>query len=188
MYWVTLWHVIEDFSFFFTFPFFSFFNFSWNELWMEKVTDQVIFMTSQKVSSQFFFLLVEIGHGKHRKLIMTYTAWKISKYGVISGPYFPVFSLKIGKYEPEITWYLDTFHAVMLFSTVKNSVRKTADINYELDQLNLLFECLYIAQKVKFSIKDFFSECDQIRRKMWIWSYLLKKSLMENFVFLCSDI
>ena len=170
------------------FIFFSFFNFSWNELWMEKVTDQVIFMTSQKVSSQFFFLLVEIGHGKHRKLIMTYSAWKISKYGVISGPYFPVFSLKIGKYKPEITSYLDTFHAVMLFSTVKNSVRKTADINYELDQLNLLFECLCIAQKVKFSIKDFFSECDQIRRKTWIWSYLLKKSLMENSVFLCSDI
>ena len=139
-------------------------------------------------SNQFFFLLVETGHGKHRKLIMTYTAWKISKYGVISGPYFPAFSLKIGKYEPEITSYLDTFHAVMLFSTVKNSVRKTADINYELDQLNLLFECLCIAQKVKFSIKDFFSECDQVRRKLWIWSYLLKKSLMENFVFLCSDI
>ena len=36
------------------------------------------------------------------------------------------------------------------------------------------------AQK-KFSIKDFFSKCDQIRRKLRIWSYLLKKSLMENF-------
>ena len=32
----------------------------------------------------------------------------MSKYGVISGPYFPAF----GKYEPEITPYLDTFHAV----------------------------------------------------------------------------
>ena len=36
---------------------------------------------------------------------------------------------------------------------------------------------------MKFSIKDFFSECDQIRRKLRIWSYLVKKSLMENFVF-----
>ena len=34
-------------------------------------------------------------------------------------------------------------------------------------------------QKMKFSITDFFSKCDQIR----IWSHLLKKSLMENFVF-----
>ena len=39
-------------------------------------------------------------------------AWKASKYGVISGPYFPVFSPNTGKYEPEITPYLDTFHAV----------------------------------------------------------------------------
>ena len=31
----------------------------------------------------------------------------MSKYGVISGPYFPVFG-------PEITPYLDTFHAVII--------------------------------------------------------------------------
>ena len=36
---------------------------------------------------------------------------------------------------------------------------------------------------MKFSIKDFFSKCDQIRSKMRIWSHLLKKSLMENFIF-----
>ena len=36
----------------------------------------------------------------------------MSKYGVISGLYFPVFSSNTGKYEPEITPYLDTFHAV----------------------------------------------------------------------------
>ena len=39
------------------------------------------------------------------------------------------------------------------------------------------------AQKMKFSMKDFFSKCDQIRRKLRIWSHLLKKSLMENFLF-----
>ena len=39
------------------------------------------------------------------------------------------------------------------------------------------------AQKMKFSIKDFFSECEQIRRKLRIWSHLLKKSLMGNFIF-----
>ena len=38
-------------------------------------------------------------------------------------------------------------------------------------------------QRMKFSIKDFFSKCDQNRRKLWIWSNLLKKSLMENFIF-----
>ena len=41
----------------------------------------------------------------------------------------------------------------------------------------------FTAQKMKFSIKDFFSKCDQIRRKLPIWSHLLKKSLMENFIF-----
>ena len=36
---------------------------------------------------------------------------------------------------------------------------------------------------MKFSIRDFFSKCDQIRRKLRIGSHLLKKSLMENFIF-----
>ena len=39
------------------------------------------------------------------------------------------------------------------------------------------------AQNMKFSIKDFFSKCDQIWRKLRIWSHLLKKFLMENFIF-----
>ena len=38
------------------------------------------------------------------------TAWKVSKYGVISGPYFP--GLNTGKYGPEITPYFDTFDPV----------------------------------------------------------------------------
>ena len=39
------------------------------------------------------------------------------------------------------------------------------------------------AQKMKFSIKDFFTKCDQIRSFLRILSHLLKKSLMENFIF-----
>ena len=42
------------------------------------------------------------------------------------------------------------------------------------------------AQKMKFSIKDFIIKCDQIRIKLQIQSHLLKKSLMEKFIFLCS--
>ena len=41
----------------------------------------------------------------------------------------------------------------------------------------------YTAQKMKLSMKDFFSKFDQIRKKMRIWSHLLKKSLMENISF-----
>ena len=36
---------------------------------------------------------------------------------------------------------------------------------------------------MKFSIKDFFCKCDQIRSFPRILSYLQKKSLMENFIF-----
>ena len=40
-----------------------------------------------------------------------------------------------------------------------------------------------IAPKRKFSIKDFLSKCDQILSFLQIWSHLLMKSLMENFIF-----
>ena len=39
------------------------------------------------------------------------------------------------------------------------------------------------AQKMKFSTTDFFSKWDQIRRFLRISSHLLKKSVMENFIF-----
>ena len=32
-------------------------------------------------------------------------------------------------------------------------------------------------------MKDFFSKCDQIHSFLWIWSYLLKKFSIENFIF-----
>ena len=41
----------------------------------------------------------------------------------------------------------------------------------------------YTAQKMKSSTKYFFSKCDQICSFLGIWSHLLKKSLMENFIF-----
>ena len=40
---------------------------------------------------------------------------------------------------------------------------------------------------MEFSIKDFFSKCDQIRSFLRIWSHLLKKYLMENFIFCAVD-
>ena len=44
-----------------------------------------------------------------------------------------------------------------------------------------LFKCY--CKKMKFSIKHFFSKCDHIRSFLRIWSHLLKKPLMENFIF-----
>ena len=59
-------------------------------------------------------------------IYVTYTACKVSNYGLFSGPYFPAFGLNTerysypsifspnaGKYGQEKTPYLDTFHAVI---------------------------------------------------------------------------
>ena len=48
----------------------------------------------------------------HGSMILI-TTWNVSKYRVISGPYFPVFGLNAGKYGPEVTPYLHTFHAFL---------------------------------------------------------------------------
>ena len=45
------------------------------------------------------------------------------------------------------------------------------------------YPVIHTAQKMKFSIKDFSSKCDQIRSFLLIWSHLLENSLMENFIF-----
>ena len=43
-------------------------------------------------------------------------------------------------------------------------------------------------QKIKFSIENFFSECDKIHRKILIWSHLMKKPLTGNFTFYKANI
>ena len=67
----------------------------------------------------FLFTLADLPEdGIGSELVKTYlelyqtSAWKVSKYGVFPGPYFPVFSPNTGKYRPEKTPYLDNFHAV----------------------------------------------------------------------------
>ena len=53
-------------------------------------------------------------------------------------------------------------------------------INHKLLNLDYIHNhpyCMHTAQKMKFSIKDFSSKYDQIRRKLRIWSHLLEKSL-----------
>ena len=44
----------------------------------------------------------------------------MSKYGFIFGRYFSVFGLNTGKYGPEISPHLDTFHAVMCTKYIQN--------------------------------------------------------------------
>ena len=73
-----------------------------------------------------------------------------------------------------------------------NSFQPNAPFSYPLKTSENLWLCdgfrgwrngTFTAQKMKFSIKDFFSKFYQFRRKPQIWSHLLKKSSMENFIF-----
>ena len=57
------------------------------------------------------------------------------------------------------------------------------DRNLRHERVKLLLNfTLSTAQKIKFSIKNFFSKYDQICKKLQTWSHLLKKFLMENFI------
>ena len=67
------------------------------------------------------------------------------------------------------------FHATVLLYPLKISSRKK--------WVNGLNDEIFTTQKMKFSTKDFFSKCDQIRKKLRVWSHLLKKSFMENLIF-----
>ena len=122
----------------------------------------------------------------------------MSKYGVFSVPYFPVFRLNTdivnlhkvmiknthffalivsylqrleiyvfspntGKYGPENTPYLDTFHAVLV------SVLTDVDKQYFYVMLMRNTRVKYFtAQEMKIFIKDFFSKCNQILKKLRI--------------------
>ena len=68
-------------------------------------------------------------------------AWKVSKYGVISGPYFPVLALNTGKYGPEITPNLNTFQAVdctdLVMATLINDKQSNIKHLCLIKQINL---------------------------------------------------
>ena len=76
---------------------------------------------------------------------------------------------------------LTQFCDVYLFSGVlKNTCHKLYHIWKNHCSSCIFVYTLITAQKVKFSIKDFFSKCNQIRIFLRIWSNLLKKCLIEK--------
>ena len=50
---------------------------------------------------------------------VTSTVWKLSKYGILSDPYFPAFGLNTGKYGPENIPYLDTCRILLTCTNYK---------------------------------------------------------------------
>ena len=87
----------------------------WLNCWIWKSTcSEVLFSTLNK------FLLGKIDN----KYVYAETqiAWKESKFGVFSDPYFPVLSPSTGKYWPGNTLYFDTLHVRTSRTLRKNTV------------------------------------------------------------------
>ena len=94
--------------------------------------------------------------------------------------------IRNGKF-PDTLKYTDITQVFKKVDTTDKSNYRPRSI---LSNFSKIFEKLiynqvnsYTAQAMKFSIKDFFSKYGQSRRELQIWSHLLKKSLMENFIF-----
>ena len=61
--------------------------------------------------------------------------------------------------------------------------RASKNIAMKIRMSNDVHGISFSAQKIKFPIKDYFSKCDQNRSFLQIWSHLLKKSFMKNFIY-----
>ena len=92
------------------------------------------------------------------RLILFNTAWKVSKYGVFSGPYLStkylsLFSPNAGKYGPEKTPYLDTFHAVQSTQTPFQCCLDFSTLAYQykgpIVKTNSCFHCLLEHQQLE---------------------------------------
>ena len=57
--------------------------------------------TAEQKKKQFVKCIKMIFISATLTKLLRFTAWKVSKYRVFSGPYFPVFSPNTGKYGPE---------------------------------------------------------------------------------------
>ena len=120
LHYVSFWVITIPFSFLSCVDYFI----SWTSHFLnESSTCPTSFLTFGNITNLFrdlFHILNVIIHLQLLDLFVSvcgihleeHTAWKVSKYGVFSGPYFPVFSPNTGIDGPEITPYLDTFHAV----------------------------------------------------------------------------
>ena len=71
------------------------------------------------------------------------------------------------------------------FKPKMEKLQVVSEFYHNIENLVVLSKCviLYTAEKMKFSAKDFFSNCQQIREKLQICPYLLQKSLMGNLIF-----
>ena len=121
---------------------------------IKKMCDWVLVMSQRWTHDAYNFNTLHKHLHKHQIPLL-----EKCPYTEVFSQYFPEFSPNTGKADREkIPYYW--------------SVRS---------RINFINE--NTAQKMKFSIKHFFSKCDQIRCFLRIWPHLLKKSLIETFIF-----
>ena len=159
-----------------------------------------VLLSIKKRTARFLFWI----SSEKVHLILSITAWKVSIFGVIlvrifphldwigrDTPYLSVLSPNAEKYGPEKLRIRTRFTQWIFCRIEGTTLRKMALLNTEfwvffriikVTISHVLYRTV-TAQKMKFLIKDFFSKCDQIPSKLRIWSHLLEKSLMENFIF-----
>ena len=77
--------------------------------------------------------------------------------------------------------YKNTYEGLLLLITLTKSMHLKNLSMFHARFVNL--QALITAQKRKLFIQNFVSNCDQFCWNLRIWSYLLKKSSMENFIF-----
>ena len=76
--------------------------------------------------------------GRLLNILLSVTAWKVSKYWVLPNPYFPVFELNKGKYGPEKIPYMDTFHTVSGYCRSSRSGDKVIYLSCDLELVKSL--------------------------------------------------
>ena len=76
-------------------------------------------------------------------------------------------------------------HSILSFVlTIKRNSQKVRVFPLKVNLVIRLIIIIHSVQKkMKFPVKDIFSKCDQMPSFLRIWSHLLKKSLMENYIF-----
>ena len=96
---------------------------------------------------------------------------------VMTSPVFKLYCLNSWKGFGYYSRFNETIDKTLLISKKKH-----------LKDESMMFWCISVseictAQRMMLSIKDFFNKCEQIGSFLRIWSHLLKKFLMENFIF-----
>ena len=143
----------------------------------------------------FFIILgsilnVEFRNGFNLILTISISIFKVVKHLLVALDLKPttrykknmVRSSNIYPFQSNVVFHTETSHLICSANQLTGFYMMRTLVVKGLSSHHLLVQCVksvqswHTAQKRKFSIKDFFSKCDQIRRKLRIWSHLLKKS------------